>query len=188
MKINLATWAHDFARERFGVSDGGLAIDATAGNGHDAEFLARLVGGNGRVAVFDVQKEAIAATRERLARAGLAERAEFFTCGHEEMRERLGSAWRGNVRTVFFNLGYLPKSDRRVKTRAETTVPALDAAWALLAPGGFISLTVYTKHEGGFEESEKVAAWLEKMRERAEIFLCGAHNPLEPWWAGVVRN
>ena len=70
------------------------------------------------------------------------------------------------------------------------TLRALDAAWALLAPGGFISLTVYVRHEGGFEESAQVDAWLEKMRGNgdAELFLCGAHNPVEPWWAGVVKR
>lgn len=187
MKINFAAWAHDFAREHFGGS-GGLAVDATAGNGHDAEFLARLVGDGGRLSVFDVQPAALAATRERLEKSGLAGRAEFHLCGHEKMAERLGDGWRGNVRAVFFNLGYLPKSDRAVRTSAATTLPALDAAWALLAPGGFISITVYTKHEGGFEESAEVAAWLEKMHSRAEVALRGEHNPVEPWWAGVQKR
>lgn len=191
MKINLVAWAHDFARERFaeaaGVPEPALAVDATVGNGHDALFLAELVGARGRVAGFDVQASAIAATRERLRAHGLEGRAELHLRGHETMAETLGAAWRGRTRAAFFNLGYLPKSDRGVTTRPETTLPALETAWALLAPGGFISLTVYTRHTGGFEESARAAEWLEKMRSRAEILRLGAHNPVEPWWAGVTK-
>lgn len=191
MKINLVAWAHDFARERFAetarLPEPALAVDATVGNGHDALFLAGLVGANGRVAGFDVQAPAIAATRERLSAHGLSERVELHLRGHETMAETLGAAWRGRTCAVFFNLGYLPKSDRGTATRPETTLPALDAAWSLLAPGGFISLTVYTRHAGGFEESARVAEWLEKTRSRAEVLALGAHNPVEPWWAGVTK-
>ena len=188
MKINLTAFAHGFARER--MRAGGFFVDATAGNGHDTAFLAEIAGEAGRVDAFDVQPEALEATRERLERSGLSGRVSLHLCGHENMAERLGPARLGTADAVFFNLGYLPRSDRRVKTRAETTLRALDAAWALLAPGGFISLTVYTRHEGGFEESAQVAARLEKMRGNgdAELFLCGAHNPVEPWWAGVVKR
>ena len=44
------------------VSEGDIAVDATAGNGHDTLFLANLVGDNGYVYAFDVQKEAVDAT------------------------------------------------------------------------------------------------------------------------------
>lgn len=186
MKINLVSWAHNFARERLSVP-GGLAIDATAGNGHDTLFLAQTLGENGQVAAFDVQAEAIAATRERLEKHGLEGRAHLHLCGHEKMAEVLPASWRGQVRAVFFNLGYLPKSDHGVTTCAATTLMALDAAWTLLAPGGFISLTIYTRHPGGFEESAQVNAWIESMRSRAKVTTCGEHNPIAPWWAGVEQ-
>jgi Ser/Thr protein kinase RdoA (MazF antagonist) len=47
-----------------------LALDATAGNGHDTLLLAERVGEGGRVVGFDVQAAAIEATRARLAAAG----------------------------------------------------------------------------------------------------------------------
>lgn len=187
MKQNLATAAHDFTRERLGENSGALVVDATAGNGHDTVFLAKLVGARGRVAAFDVQPDALAATRKRLEENGLGDNVDLILCGHEKMADALPPAWHGNVRAIFFNLGYLPKSDRAVKTSAATTLPALDAAMALLAPGGIVSLTVYTRHAGGFEESAAVAAWLENLRARgnAKIFQIGSHNPVEPWWAGA---
>jgi len=187
MKQNLSVLAHNFARERLGENFDGLAIDATAGNGHDTLFLAQLAGTRGRVASFDIQPQAIDATRKKLEENGLCERVDLFLRGHELMAETLGEIWRGRIRAVFFNLGYLPKSDHAIKTSSATTIPALDAALSLLAPDGFISLTVYTRHAGGFQESATVAEWLEKLRSRgnAEIFLCGEHNPVEPWWAGI---
>lgn len=187
MKINLVAQAHDFARVRLGEMPF-LAVDATAGNGHDTLFLAQLAGTHGRVAAFDVQAEAIEATRVRLEKNACAAQVELHLCGHEKMAEVLGETWAGKTRAVFFNLGYLPKSDHAVTTSAATTLPALDAAWRLLAPGGFISLTVYTRHPGGFAESECVNAWLDGLRDCADIFTCGVHNPVEPWWVGIVKR
>ena len=46
--------------------DGARAIDATMGNGHDTQWLCECVGENGRVYAFDVQREAVERTRERL--------------------------------------------------------------------------------------------------------------------------
>lgn len=186
-KINLVSQAHAFARKRL-CSPDFRAIDATAGNGHDTLFLAQLAGTHARIAAFDVQAQAIESTRARLEKNAYADKVELHHCSHEKMAEMLGEVWRGKTSAVFFNLGYLPKSNHAVTTSAATTLPALDAAWSLLAPGGFISLTVYTRHAGGFEESERVNAWLEDMRSRAEVFTCGTHNPVEPWWAGIVKK
>ena len=63
------TCAHDWISRV--VSPGDAVVDATAGNGHDTVFLARLVGPSGQVHAFDVQEEAIRATRERLEKEGL---------------------------------------------------------------------------------------------------------------------
>ena len=57
-----------------------LCIDATCGNGGDTAFLCRLVGEGGRVLGFDIQPEAIASTRQNLARKGLA--AELHCDSH----------------------------------------------------------------------------------------------------------
>lgn len=44
------------------VKEGDYAVDATLGNGHDTCFLAEIVGDNGKVFGFDIQKEAIEMT------------------------------------------------------------------------------------------------------------------------------
>ncbi|WP_235597825.1 methyltransferase domain-containing protein, partial [Geobacillus stearothermophilus] len=53
------------------VNEGDIAVDATVGNGHDTVFLAELVGERGHVFGFDIQAEAIATARARLAEHGL---------------------------------------------------------------------------------------------------------------------
>lgn len=48
------------------VKEGDYAVDATLGNGHDTCFLAKIVGDNGKVFGFDIQKEAIESSTTRL--------------------------------------------------------------------------------------------------------------------------
>ena len=47
------------------VKEGDYAVDATLGNGHDTCFLAEIVGNNGKVFGFDIQK-AIESSTTRL--------------------------------------------------------------------------------------------------------------------------
>ncbi|BCX81801.1 hypothetical protein MIT9_P1381 [Methylomarinovum caldicuralii] len=139
---------------------GDASIDATAGNGHDTLFLARRVGENGRVLAFDIQPQALRQARERLRQAGLTARVTWLCLGHEHMDQAVPDAWRPHLRAVMFNLGYLPRGDKRLTTTAATTTAALEKALALLAPGGRISLIAYTGHPGGRQECETVRDWL----------------------------
>ena len=43
------------------VKEGDYAVDATLGNGHDTCFLAEIVGDNGKVFGFDIQKRQLKA-------------------------------------------------------------------------------------------------------------------------------
>lgn len=134
------------------VKNGSTVVDATAGNGKDTLFLARLVGPRGRVYAFDIQEEALQKTRVLLEKEGFAERVVLIHASHEEM-ERLVP---GPVDAVIFNLGYLPGGDHSLVTRADTTTKALRSALNLLRPGGRVGLVVYTGHVGGREEHDMV--------------------------------
>ncbi|MFA4885150.1 MAG: class I SAM-dependent methyltransferase [Desulfotomaculaceae bacterium] len=134
------------------VRSGGTAVDATAGNGNDVLFLARLVGASGKVYAFDTQAKALQTAQELLARNGCADRVELLQAGHEEMKGLVP----GPVDAVIFNLGYLPGGDHSIVTRPGTTIRALGAALDLLRPGGRIGLVIYTGHPGGREEGETV--------------------------------
>ena len=131
---------------------GDWAVDATLGNGHDCLFLAERVGAVGRVFGFDVQDEALRASRCRLETAGLLERVTLVHAGHEQMRACLPEGAAGRVGAGMFNLGYLPGGDKRTVTRPATTLAAVEQGFDLLRPGGLISLLIYVGHAGGPEE------------------------------------
>lgn len=142
---------------------GSLAIDATAGNGHDTLFLAQRVGPNGRVVAFDIQATALYKTRARLDEAGLQARLTCHHCNHDRLLEQLPGDWAGRVSAVMFNLGYLPGADKTVVTQAGSTVRALDQALTALRPGGLLSLLLYRGHAGAQEETDAVEAWSEAL-------------------------
>ena len=134
------------------VKSGDIAIDATMGNGHDTEKLARLVGENGHVYAFDVQEQAVNNTRTRLLEAGLAERATLHLASHDQMAELVLEP----VRLVMFNLGWLPGGDKRITTRLESTLKAVNAALSLLLPMGVLCMCVYPGHEEGVRELQQL--------------------------------
>ncbi len=138
------------------LAEGGIAVDATAGNGHDTLFLAHRVGSAGRVYAFDVQDTALRETGRRLSWAGVAERVRLVAAGHEVMGEQIAAGDRGRVGAVMFNLGYLPGGDKTRTTEAATTLTALGAALGLLAPGGVATVVCYPGHPAGGVEAEAV--------------------------------
>ncbi|RYD64173.1 MAG: methyltransferase domain-containing protein [Verrucomicrobiaceae bacterium] len=147
------------------LREGDLAIDATAGNGHDTVFLAKLVGEAGKVIAFDVQEQAIASTRDRLTAENLLERAKLVHGSHSLIPEHAAA---GSTSAVMFNLGYLPGGDHTVITRTDETLQALEGALSVLKPGGILTIVCYPGHEGGDAESAAVVAWAEK--HDAEVF------------------
>lgn len=140
------------------LSVGAVAVDATAGNGHDTLFLARCCGPSGRVYAFDIQEAAVERTRMRLEEHNVSN-VEVILQGHEHMTERLGEDHPGAVSAVMFNLGYLPRADHDVITRPDTTLAALDQSVLLLREGGVVTIVIYSGHPGGKEEADAVTDW-----------------------------
>jgi SAM-dependent methyltransferase len=132
---------------------GDWAVDATFGNGHDALWLAQIVGPSGRVFGFDVQAAALAKAAQRVERLP---QVALFHAGHEHLAEHLPADAKGRLAAVMFNLGFLPGADKSVITRAATTLEALDQALSYLAIGGHITLVLYPGHDGGAEETKAV--------------------------------
>ncbi|MEX1025612.1 MAG: class I SAM-dependent methyltransferase [Planctomycetota bacterium] len=139
------------------VRAGSSVLDATAGRGRDTLFLARCVGAAGRVLAVDVQAEAIHSTDALLRAAGVRERVELVESDHAELAALLvGRVLDG----ALFNLGFLPGGSREVVTRSDSTLRAIDAALAVLRPGGRIVVTSYVGHPGGRREATALLrAW-----------------------------
>lgn len=152
-----------------GVEPGGLAIDATVGNGHDTLFLVQEVGPGGRVLGFDIQTEALDTTRERVHSEApeALERLHLVHAGHESMATHLDKGVYGTVGAVMFNLGYLPGGDHSITTEPESTRSALATSAELLRPGGVITIVAYPGHEGGAVETEAVLEWTSSLSQDA---------------------
>lgn len=144
------------------IKPGDIAVDATAGNGHDTLFLAQLVGDDGYVYAFDVQKEAVDATLNRLLDNALEHRAIVLRDGHENVANYVNKP----VAAAVFNLGYLPGSDHSIVTKPNTTVAALKDLIQLLKVGGLIVLVVYHGHEGGKEERDEVIRYVSELPQK----------------------
>ena len=143
----------DFLAAR--LADPRLCIDATCGNGGDTAFLCRLVGKEGRVLGFDIQPEAIASTRQNLARKGLA--AELHCDSHANLLQYVQP---GTVDAVMFNFGWLPGADHGVFSHAQSSIPALEAALEALRPGGVLSAILYSGKVIGSDEKTEILQWM----------------------------
>ncbi|WP_195928171.1 class I SAM-dependent methyltransferase [Lactococcus lactis] len=150
-----------------------VVVDATMGNGYDTQFLAEL---GAKVYAFDVQEEALNATENRLDDAGIKNQifkknlsnlltepsVNLILSGHEKLSEYVKEP----IKAAIFNLGYLPKTDKSVVTRADTTLTALDALTNQLVVGGRIAIMIYYGHEGGTEEKDAVIKWTSNLPQK----------------------
>jgi predicted methyltransferase len=159
------------------LQPGDLAVDATAGNGHDTLHLAQQVSPGGRVYAFDVQHRALDATAGKLYAAGLRDSVCLCRTGHQDMLQRIPAAWRGRVAAITFNLGYLPGGDKQITTGAASTLEALEQALQLLRNGGVLSVLAYRGHPGGAQEAAAVQRWLD---DHADELGCQVHESPGP--------
>lgn len=161
------------------IRRGDIVVDCTLGNGHDALFLAGRIGGKGHLFGFDIQAEAIAASRRKLLDGGIDEaRFTLVQGSHGRIAEHVP----GGIGAAVYNLGYLPGGDRAVTTLPETTVPSMLEALGLLRPEGIVALTLYTGHEGGDAEVQGVLRCVEDLdyREYHVLNLSYANLPKDP--------
>ncbi len=150
----ITQWCHHFMEEH--VKPGDVCVDATAGNGNDTEKLCSLVGENGKVYAFDIQKEALVNTEKRLNEKGLLKRALLILDGHEKMAKYV----KVEVSCIVFNFGYLPGGDHSLATKAKTSILAIEEGLKLLQKKGLMSLCIYSGGDSGFEERDAILDYL----------------------------
>jgi 16S rRNA C1402 N4-methylase RsmH len=170
--LSILSFAHKCIEER--LKPGDAAIDATAGNGNDTVFMARLLTGGGHLYSMDIQQAALDHTRRKLEAepAESRERVSLHLGSHAYMASIVPPEHHGKVGAVMFNLGYLPGQDHAVITTAESTLPALEAAFELLRPGGIITVVVYPGHPGGEREAAAVTEWFESRPQSMAQSFC----------------
>lgn len=188
---NIVGLSHALCCEFFGDKKIAAAVDATLGGGRDALFMTRFLdevgdkNGNGnknkKIFGFDVQKAAVERSRALFEENGLSDIAEFFEVGHERMLEFIPPEFFGKIGCVFFNLGWLPDSDKTRITKPETTLAALGCALRIIDKNrAFLSVASYRGHAGGAEEFDAVRGFFsENFGEKFESY-GDVGNPIAP--------
>ena len=162
--IDIINWSHQLLSDV--LNPGDLAIDLTAGRGHDTLWLSKQVDAKreGQVLAFDIQQQAIDSSTEQLTVAGfcvqqltgqqsIAQRGVSLYHGcHSHLSQLFQPGATKSPKAVIANFGYLPGSDHATTTAANSSCAAIKQATQLLAAGGRIALVLYTGHSGADEE------------------------------------
>ena len=78
--LQITAYMQHFIRQQVMLGD--ICIDATMGNGNDTALLSQLAGKRGRVLAFDIQKQALEHTKERLKRDNCPENYQLLLESH----------------------------------------------------------------------------------------------------------
>ena len=144
------------------IVPGGVCADFTMGNGHDTLWLSRAVGETGKVYAFDVQQAALDSTAALLKAENAPDNVTLILDSHHSAAKYIKEP----ICVGMFNLGWLPGGDKSITTLRETTLPAVETAIQLLAPGGGILLAVYPGHEEGRIEGEMITEYLSTLNRK----------------------
>jgi len=133
------------------VSFGDTVIDGTMGNGIDSLKLIRLIGDEGKLYSFDIQREAVNRTEKLLIREKINKDCFVLINDSHENIYRYVSV---PISAAVFNLGYLPEGDHSITTESRSTLIALKSCLNLLKKNGIISIMLYEGHLKGSHEKK----------------------------------
>lgn len=158
---NSLTMSHEFALKVLHCE--AVAIDATAGNGHDTLFLAKHCK---KVYSFDIQKIAIDNTRKLLLKNKMSN-VKLINDSHEQLNKYVNK----EVDCVMFNLGFLPGGSHKVSTNYKSTIIAIRQAMELIKKNGLIIIVIYHGQDSGFIERDNVLSFLETINDSQFIVM-----------------
>lgn len=144
------------------IKEGSIVLDATVGNGNDTLDLARLVTDKGKVYGFDIQSIAIENTKSLLIQNQLEDRVILIKDSHENIDKYIFKP----LDFALYNLGYLPKGDKEIKTRPSSTVISVDKTLKLLKDNGILLIVSYIGHPGGLEEMKALERYLKDLDQK----------------------
>ncbi len=144
------------------IKAGQIVLDATVGNGTDTALMANKVGEIGKVYGFDIQKIAIEKTRKLLKENHLMERVVLIEGSHENINDYISD----KLDFIIYNLGYLPRGDKNIITKAESTIASIKDSLELLNCNGLLLINSYIGHNGGLEENIKIETLLRGLDQK----------------------
>ena len=154
-KQSITHLSHLYLNEIINQDD--VMIDATCGRGHDTLFLAKHCK---QVYAFDIQKDAIDSTQNLLNEHNI-NNVQLIHDSHEHFNEYVKS-----FKGAIFNLGYLPKGDKSITTRAKSTIYTIDLMLNHITSNGFILLVIYPGHLEGRHEAKEIDGYLKTLNHK----------------------
>lgn len=127
-----------------------IGVDMTMGNGYDTQLLASHCQ---EVYAFDIQKEALVKTREKI---GKLSHVHLIQDSHENINHYLQVFDIG-----IFNLGYLPHFNHQTTTLLSSTQIAIQKAIKMMRE--VILVVVYPGHDEGMKESEWLQSYVSEL-------------------------
>lgn len=161
MLQGIIPFAHDLISRV--VNKGDLVVDATCGNGNDTLFLSHLVEADGHVYAFDIQQQAIERTKQLLDEHK-QKNVTLIQDSHANVDQYIDEDTK--LAAAIFNLGYLPRSDKKIVTKPESTITAVKKLLHLLKKNGVIVLVIYSGHPGGLDEKNAVLDFVKKLDQQ----------------------
>lgn len=127
-----------------------IFIDATCGRGNDTLKLAQTLHHTGTIIAYDIQQVALHDTQELLEKHGYDD-VIYHLQSHDKLIEK-------DLDLIIYNLGYLPRSDKKVRTEVTTTLRSIKKALDITCKKEeyLIIIVIYPGHKEGLEESEMV--------------------------------
>ncbi|MEX0962326.1 MAG: class I SAM-dependent methyltransferase [Simkaniaceae bacterium] len=156
------------------LAQGGLFIDATAGNGCDALFIAEkgLHCPLDHLHLFDIQEKALENSRKRCL--PYLSQITFHHKSHLQLPDI-------RAQLIVYNLGYLPNGgDNTLTTETETTLKSVKEGIKRLKKGGALSITCYPGHEEGAREERALCSFFKNQPDLKVSFYKKQNRSLAP--------
>ena len=154
--LRIIEFAHKIIKDK--VSGKDICVDMTIGNGNDTLFMAKIAK---FVYGFDIQQLAIDNTTKLLKDNNISN-YQLYLSSHENVNKLINE----KVKAFIFNLGYLPTGDKSITTKYDSTILAVDNALDMLDDKGVIVLVVYTGHDNGKIEEEKLLEYIKTLSQK----------------------
>ena len=140
-----------------------VAIDMTCGHGHDTLFLSKVFA---KVYAFDIQADAIQNTKKRTSNQN---NVTIIRDNHNHFDQYINE----NIDVAIYNLGYLPRGNKAIKTNSKTTLSSLAKLCGILNDDGMIVLELYPHNP---QEKKAVMAYTQSLQHPYDVIQIDLHN------------
>ena len=140
------------------VTKDDICVDMTIGNGNDTLTLANYAS---FVYGFDIQQEAIDNTNKLLKDNNITN-YQLFLDSHENIDKYIDK----KIKLFIYNLGYLPKGDKKITTKSSSTINSLIKALKMLDNKGIIIIVIYTGHDEGKNEEIAINDYVRNLDQK----------------------